>query len=119
MRHAGGRPKGSTKYRPILAEKLNAYVDECYEKHRIPWIEWFCIQNKVSKRTFYHWAKQNEDLNYAREMLMTVQELALLQLCISGQGNTRAVIHLLKRTHGYREARPQQPKVRGIEAIFI
>jgi len=117
MKHAGGRSKGSTMYESILAERLNTYVDEYYEKHHIPWVEKFCYKNRVSRRTFYYWAKQNEDLDLARDRLMSIQELMLVQLAVSGQGNTRSIIFLLKRNHGYREAKPSQ-QTRGIEAIF-
>lgn len=117
MKHAGGRPKGSTKYNPSLAEKLNTYVDGCYEQHRIPWIEKFCYNNKISRRSFYYWTKQNEELNIARDELMSVQELMLLRLGTSGQGNVRSIIFLLKRNHGYKEAKPSQEK-QGISAIF-
>lgn len=110
MKHAGGRPKGSTKYTPLIAEKLNEYVDDCYNNHRIPWIEWFCAKNNIRRRTFYHWVKNNEDLEYARDHLMGVQELALLKLGVSGQGNVRGVIYLLQRNHGYRIPKPEQKK---------
>lgn len=117
MKHAGGRPKGSTKYKPILADKLDAYVDECYKKRRIPWIEWFCIRNNLSKRTFYHWARYNDDLNDARDNLMMVQRLMLMKLVVSRQGYTRGIIFLLKRNHGFREAKPSQEK-QGINVVF-
>lgn len=110
MKHAGGRPKGSTKYKPILAEKLNAYVDGCYEQRRIPWIERFCYNNKISRRSFYYWVKQNEDLKAARDELMSLQELMLLQIGTSGQGNIRTIIFLLKKNHGYRETKPSLQK---------
>lgn len=117
MKHAGGRPKGSTKYNPILAEKLNAYVDGCYEQHRIPWIEMFCYNNKISRRSFYYWTKQNKELSAARDELMSIQELMLLQLGTLGQGNVRSIIFLLKRNHGYREAKYSPPK-RETNIIF-
>lgn len=110
MKHAGGRPKGSTKYNPILVKKLSAYVAGCYEEHRIPWIERFCYNNKISRRSFYYWAKEHEDLNAARDELMSIQELMLLKLGTSGQGNVRSIIFLLKRNHGHRVAKYSLPK---------
>lgn len=119
MKHAGGRPKGSTKYDPTLVEKLDAYVDDCYKNHRIPWVERFCLQNDIRQRTFYHWAKNNEDLGEARQELMEVQKLQLMKLALSGKGNVRMIIYLLKRNHGMKEAKPSKTTIRENEAIFL
>src|SRR3989344_2561745 len=117
MKHAGGRPIGSTKYNPLLSEKLEAYIDDCRKKRRIPWIEEFCSDNRVSRRTFYYWVKKYDELRFSRDRLMGMQRLILMQLGLSMKGNSRIIIYILKRNHGIRITKPEQSK-QGINAIF-
>ncbi|OGK49794.1 hypothetical protein A3A56_03865 [Candidatus Roizmanbacteria bacterium RIFCSPLOWO2_01_FULL_40_32] len=110
MKHAGGRPIGSTKYNPLLSEKLEAYIDDCREKRIIPWIEEFCSNNRVSRRTFYYWVKKYDELRFSRDRLMDMQRLILIQLGLSMKGNSRIIIFILKRNHGMRETKPAPPR---------
>lgn len=117
MKHAGGRPKGSTKYNPRLADKLEAYIDDCRSRRLIPWIQEFCLKNNHSRRTFYHWTKKHKELDEARDHLMGMQKLTLKKFGLSGKGNVRTIIYLLRRNHGMREAKPETHRP-GIKAVF-
>lgn len=111
-----GRP---TEYTDDLPEKLRTYANDCLNRHQVPWLEEFCHKNDISERTLREWCKVHDDMEEAKEYLMTIQKMILKQLCITKGAHVAGAIFLLKANHGLIETDRVQHASSDVEPLNI
>jgi len=107
-----GRP---TKYTKDLPEKLLEYFDIPLDKkvgkgkaafmkaNRLPTVEGFCAQLKISKRTFHDWVIKYKEFSHALGAAKQMQMNHLIQHTLEGTYNAGFAKFLAMNISDYRE----------------
>jgi len=110
-----------TKYTPELAKRLLDYfaIPLTYEKvvgkddrgndikvekaNRLPTVEGFCAQEKISKSTFHIWRAKHPELSHALGIAKQFQMNHLIQFSLDGTYNAGFAKFLAMNISDYRE----------------
>jgi len=77
-----------TKYTKRTMKKTRAYIQDCLQKGKTPFIEELALKFGVSDRTVYNWAHgvgKHEEFTELYEILKTVQKLDIKKRSLVGE----------------------------------
>lgn len=107
-----GRP---TKYTPELVKQAHEYVEN-YETHghAIPSHGGLSLVLGITRTALYDWAKHEDkkEFSYILGVIMTTQELVLLNKGLMGEFNSN-ITKLALGKHGYHDKRDESLDLKG------
>lgn len=104
-------PRKTVKTNEEMADRLNAYFRECYEKGQIPTVEDMCLALGTNRRTLYAWENYDRTNPERAAMISQAKEvLAAIDAKLVSEGKIPQVTYIF-RAKNYFGMRDQQDVV--------
>ena len=101
-------PRKTVRTNEEMAERLNEYFRECYERGQIPTVEDMCLALGTNRKTLYWWENYDKNNRERAEMISQAKEvLAAIDAKLVSEGKIPQVTYIF-RAKNYFGMRDQQ-----------